>query len=55
MGARRCNDAARIRSEPALPTPCSTNGVTNDLVLDYDDLVLHGTMVKLIPLSAPKC
>jgi hypothetical protein len=31
------------------------NGVTKDLLLDYGDMVLQGTMVELIALPAPKC
>jgi hypothetical protein len=31
------------------------NGVTKDLVLDYGDLVLQGTMVELVALPIPKC
>jgi hypothetical protein len=31
------------------------NGVTNDLLLDYGDLVLGSRMVELIALPVPKC
>ena len=31
------------------------DGVTDDLILNYGQFALHGTLDKLEPLPAPKC